>query len=290
MSAAKGPSLPTQKYGEDAWEEIAKSYLKVANSPTGPPSKAILEEANKIRPFSTATSILDNGCGPGPIIGAILGAFGKEIPQQAKLHAADNSPAMIKQTESMKAEKVAAGEAIWDRLQVSVKDAHTLEGIDDKSVSHVTGGFLYMLVPEPRKALAATHRVLDDDGVLVLTCWKRSNWMDAMLQINEIRPGQNSMGLPSEWMSLDGVRGELQQAGFRDIGAREVETTMAFQEHGAQADFFLRTMPPLISGTADFTAEEKTRLRSLMIDTLKRATPEAPGELHGTAIVAWARR
>lgn len=50
---------------KDDWAVLAKEYFNIAKGPTVGPTKTLLEMADARYPFSTAESILDNGCGPG---------------------------------------------------------------------------------------------------------------------------------------------------------------------------------------------------------------------------------
>lgn len=87
-----------------------------------------------------------------------------------------------------------------------------------------------MLLSEPRTALMQTRRVLKDDGIMALSCWKSSQWMDMMLIINDIDT-KTWDGLPAVWSNVDGVKGELKSVGFSDVGAEEVDVKMQFESH-----------------------------------------------------------
>lgn len=159
---------------DDKWEKISKSYLRMVGETTIAAAKVLLRSANELLPFSRATYILDNGCGPGPVMSQLLSEYGAQIDQSCKLQATDFSPAMMNQVQACKDHQMEPGNAIWQRLQLSVQDAQAMEGISDNSVSHVVSGFLYMLLPNPMTALRATRRILREDGLLALTCWKET--------------------------------------------------------------------------------------------------------------------
>ena len=84
---------------------------------------------------------------------------------------------MIEQVQKIKDER--AGEnQIWGRMEPKVLDAHTLDGIKDSSVSHITGTMVYNLVANGRQALEAAHRVLQPGGVIGMTLGAGAESMD----------------------------------------------------------------------------------------------------------------
>jgi ubiquinone/menaquinone biosynthesis C-methylase UbiE len=67
---------------------------------------------------------------------------------------------------------------IWSRVEAKVLDAQVLDGIEDASISHVTGTMVYNLVANGRQALEAAHRVLLPTGVLGITLGAGAEWID----------------------------------------------------------------------------------------------------------------
>lgn len=274
---------------KDQWADMAQEYIAFSSSASVAPSIALVNRANEAFPFSRATSILDNGCGPGPVITKILSSHGSRIPDTATLRACDFSEGMVNVLRKTQESKIALGDVVWKRLETSIADAHTLEGIEDSSMSHVVAGFLYMLLSDPHKALLAAHRVLKDHGVLVLSCWKGSQWMEIMQLANVIRPDK-AMNLPPAWMSTEGVKGELQAAGFKNVGAEYIATAMPFESHQRTNHMFMTKLPPVVNALKDFSEEEKTRFKKMMDEKLWELCPEEPGTLTGTAIIAWGKK
>lgn len=147
-----------------------------------------------------------------------------------------------------------------------------------------------MLVPDPAKALKATYKALRSEGVLSLSCWKSSEWMDMMNVVNSMQKEENQMRLPQAWMSTDGVQGELEKVGFRDVETIEVPTTMNFESHEGLVEFFFTKLPHLGQQLKAMSKEEVEEARSKSVDFLKSIRPEAPGSLSGVAIVAVGRK
>ncbi len=120
---------------------MAKLYKSMAYGTSEKPSAALLKAADTFLPFSEATGILDNGCGPGPIMTRILDGY--KIPQSCQLTCSDFSEGMISQVRQHKEETVKAdSNSPWSRVESIVQDATNLKDIADDSQSHVTAGFV----------------------------------------------------------------------------------------------------------------------------------------------------
>jgi ubiquinone/menaquinone biosynthesis C-methylase UbiE len=85
---------------------------------------------------------------------------------------------MIDEVQKRQKEEQEGGSPIWARVEGKVLDAQVLDGIEDASISHVTGTMVYNLVADGRKALEAAHRVLQPGGVIGMTLGCRAEWMD----------------------------------------------------------------------------------------------------------------
>lgn len=280
-NAAPGPS------NEDQWAKMAQDYTAFTAAAMVKPSQALVSRANKALAFSAATAILDNGCGPGPVMTKIIADHGSEVPDTTILRACDFSDGMVGVLNKTRESNIAGGHKIWKRLRASTADAHTLDGMADASMSHVVGGFLYMLLADPPKALLASHRVLRTGGVLALSCWKTSQWMEVSQLINDLIPPEKALELPPTWTSTEGVIGELEVAGFRDIGAEYIDTAMPFERHDRMIEMFMTKIPPMVNALKNCSEEEKIRLKQNMTDRLWELCPEEPGIMTGTAIIAW---
>jgi ubiquinone/menaquinone biosynthesis C-methylase UbiE len=90
----------------------------------------------------------------------------------------------------------AASTSIWQRLEAKVLDAHTLSGISDDSISHITGTMVYNLVADGRKALEAAHRVLVPGGVIGVTLGSGGEWIEIVrLPLTQIPRSLPSLNL-----------------------------------------------------------------------------------------------
>lgn len=120
---------------------MAKIYQKLTVDVSAKPISVMLERANAILPFTNATGVLDNGCGPAPIMTRILSEY--KVPQSATLTCSDFSEGMIQRVKEVKQEATQkdAGSQ-WSRVEAVVQNAMDLESIRDASQSHVTAGWV----------------------------------------------------------------------------------------------------------------------------------------------------
>lgn len=110
------------------------------------PISVMLEGLNSRYPLVTATGILDDGCGPGPIMTRILSEFGSHIPSDCKLICSDFAPAMVEQVQEAKMRLVLEDpESIWDRVETDVLDCMSLASVGDGQMSHVAAGWVRIL-------------------------------------------------------------------------------------------------------------------------------------------------
>lgn len=146
----------------------------------------MLEAVNTALPFSSASTILDIGCGPGTVPTLLFKNYGEHISETAKLIATDFSKGMV-EAARMRKEKEMHSEDIhaascWGRLELDVMDAQNLEMVTTNTVSHLMGSLVYFMLPDYKKGLSEAHRVLSDDGVFACTSWAKIGWMDFVTQ------------------------------------------------------------------------------------------------------------
>jgi len=87
---------------------------------------------------------------------------------------------MIEQVQKIQKQEAQDGNAIWSQVETKVLDAQALDGIEDASISHITGTMVYNLVANGRQALEAAHRVLQPAGVIGMTLGAGAEWMDTV--------------------------------------------------------------------------------------------------------------
>lgn len=114
--------------------------------------------------------------------------------------------------------------------------------------------------------------------------------MDLMNILPRIRPDKTMPSVPKEWQSWEAMKGELEKAGFKDVEALQVETTMSFEKYDPYIDFMVDKMPHMVHLIADFSAEEKAKLKQEMKEEMKKMSPQEPGTLKGVALVAVGRK
>ncbi|KXT07408.1 hypothetical protein AC578_419 [Pseudocercospora eumusae] len=274
----------------DDWEAMAKIYKQLTVGVSHRPIAVILEKVDALQPFSKATSIHDNGCGPGAIISRIIQDY--QIPSTASLTASDFSSHMIDQLKNTKEEEMKADpKGPWSRLELSVQDAMDLKSIPDVSQSHVTAGWVYFMTADPMKCLTESHRILKPNGVLGLSSWKDSQWMTISNNgVTAVRPDAKTIEIPEEWKSAEGIAEELKKANFKDIDSVEVQVDMTFDSHDGLVELLSEKMPHIASMTKDWSEDEKKQLKQTFREMIKEASPSEPGRMTGTALVAVGRK
>lgn len=169
------------------WDNTAAEYEKMPiDGPLSIPCTRMLNVVNTTLPFSTASTILDIGCGPGTLPTLLFKKYGEQIPETTKLIATDFSAGMVeaarmRKQKEMHSENVHAAKC-WARLEVDVMDAQNLEKFASNSVSHVMGSLVYFMLPDHKKGLSEAHRVLLADGVFACTSWAKVGWMGFVVQ------------------------------------------------------------------------------------------------------------
>lgn len=279
---------PTAK-GDD-WDRLAAEYKSLTAGPGTKAINVLLERVNSILPFAQATSILDNGCGPGPIISRLLELHGHEIPDTVPFLAADFSEGMLKQVEASKAEALAAGNQTWSRVETRLVDATDMQGVADGSKSHVLAGWVYFMTPDPQKCLTESLRVLQPGGLLACTAWESSEWIDLVETIKDVKPDMGMPKLPDNWKDAELLRKELEIAGFREARSERVPVTMGFEDHETLVEFLIDRLPFSATMKKGMTEEEVRRWKEAAVTKCKVTCPEAPGKLHGWSLMAIGRK
>lgn len=274
-------ALTLKPVSKEEWAKWGSAFSRFEKDGPGVHSgQAIVKHSNSILPFSKATGIMDIGCGPGSVVGALLAAYGAEIPQDTRIIAADLSPGMVEQVRKRQGQ-----DATWARTEPAVYDAMNLSAVADGSLSHVLSGFTIFLLPDHRKGMSEALRVLKPGGVLAFSSMAQSSWIELLGKISEIRPEKKVPGPGPTWTTEDGVKGVLEEAGFKDVQTYSAPVYMPFEDHTEIVDYLMSTMPFMPMFTKDMTKEEISRSRELMIQHVKEEYPALPGKLPGLAIM-----
>ena len=105
----------------DQWSKFAKAMASsTADGPTTWSARHLLNHANSTLPFSSATSILDVGCGTGKVMQVLLTEHDTSISDSITLTASDIAPGMVEALGRYRAEQISSGVPHWDQVQVLV--------------------------------------------------------------------------------------------------------------------------------------------------------------------------
>ncbi|RAQ57925.1 methyltransferase family protein [Aspergillus flavus] len=258
------------------WDTTASEYSKVPlEGPLLIPCKRMIDALQNALSLSSATTILDIGCGPGTAISLLIEDYGHHIPPGTRLVATDYSAGMVAETRARRDSKIrAAGDNAncWDRLDTLVVDAQDLSPFPSNSVSHIMGSLVYFMLPDPMKGLIEAHRVLQAGGIFACTSWAKVEWMELLVQAvhkvrpvgkdnNPTQPRETSL-IPTHWKDAAGVKEELESAGFRDVHTEYVEFNWAVEDNSKFAEMMCTSSNPgskMVLG--DLTAEEQYHVR-----------------------------
>jgi ubiquinone/menaquinone biosynthesis C-methylase UbiE len=290
----KVPDLSLIVNSSDEWGRFAKAFNKLLETGVSTSTaKDMTKAANAAYPYTSASTILDIGCGPGEVIAEVLRSHGTELPDSSRIVASDFSAGMIEQLIHRKNEAIANGEATWGKVETLQCDATDLSAVQDNSVSHALAGFVLFMVPNVDIAMKEIRRVLTDQkggGVLALSSWEANEWIDLISSLSKVRPDKHVPKMPAEWGTIEGIRGQLDAAGFRDIDVHPSETFWPFDNYEETVHYLLTQLPILRKLTADVTRGELEEVHKLMVEVLKARHPSLPSRMRGTAIVGLGRK
>lgn len=279
LNPSRAPSTP------DNWSAWGKAWSdrfpKIGPSIQG--AKAITSLANAAVPFSTATHILDIGCGTGDLLSSIITSH-SPLPASCKLTASDLSPGMLAQT-TARGEKEG-----WENVEYKILDANNLESIESDSVSHVLSSFTLHFLGATAQSEA--YRILAPSGVFASTYMTKAPWTDILRPLSVVRPEKQIPSGPEAFGNPGVVQGIIEKAGFKDYEEKEIDVWCEFEEGAGGAeelvDFVIGSMPFLDPITGDLTVGERREWRALCVEKVRR--DHRDGVLRGKAIVATGRK
>ena len=255
-------------------------------------AQLLLSAANDSAPFSSATQILDLGCGPGTLTSELLNLYVGSLPPEVRITAVDASSAMIEQVLHVKAEQSSmhGPQSLWNKVDAQEDDAQNLSTIPDSACSHVLAGLLLFLLPDSDKALAECRRVLQSNGVLALTCWPRSDWQSLMRLLVEVRPDKAVYDVPAAWRSEGSIKVIIEKAGFADVRVHTVEVSAEYSDPDELCRWIVQSMPGLRALIHDFTEDDEERLVRVMAAWLQERNGPATGAVRGECIICTAKK
>ena len=117
-----------------------------------------------------------------------------------------------------------------------------------------------------------------------------AEWTRAVGFVKAVRPDKNLPAPNACWRSSEGLGGELEAAGFRDVQVFEAPSYMPFEDHEEIVQYLVSSLPPMKMLTADMTKEEIQKVVDMTIDWLKNKYPTTPARMVGTALIAIGRK
>lgn len=275
-SAAKGSD----------WTVLAKELAERSGNPSTAAIAYLLAETNAQLSFANATGILDNGCGPGQVVSALLELYGDQLSTDCHLTCSDFSEGMIAQVNKTKSKKIEAGDKRWPRVQAMVSNAMDMSAVPTQSCSHILAGWVYFMTPDPQACLSESYRMLKPDGVLGLSSWEDSEWLGLMRTLTSVFPDRAIPSLPEEWTSTDAVKREMEKAGFVHVKSTPLTVYMGYESHQEIVRFFLNNIPPMVAAMKGLSDAEIKQVEVAMVKQCKVINLNEPGRFSGQAIIA----
>jgi len=175
-------------------------------------------------------------------------------------------------------------------------DAQLMD-LPDTSFDAALSRFGFMLMPEPARAMAETHRVLKSGGRLAFAVWgppERNPWIGVigltLTQLGLAPPGDPFA--PGGIFSLSppaATRDLTAQAGFTRIRVEEIPVVQRFETFDEYWDFQTEIAGPLAMLIRSLSGEDAGRARSAVEEAAASFQTsggyEFPGVAIGTAAV-----
>lgn len=140
----------------------------------------------------------------------------------------------------------------------------------------------YMLMPDPQRALRATHGLLRPGGRLALAVWsaaERNAWLslltDAVMGTLGAPPPPPGTPGPFALADHDRLRGMLEAAGFDGVALEEVDDVREWESPDAWWEGMAEEGGPVAGVLAHVDADQKRRMRDA---ALASARPFADGD------------
>ncbi|KAL5319449.1 hypothetical protein ACEPPN_012503 [Leptodophora sp. 'Broadleaf-Isolate-01'] len=280
--------MKTVVQDKDKWSASAGTYAKGSSHLSNAPVETLFTQMNNAYPFSSASAIMDVGSGPGNTIGRLIDNYGSELPSASRLIASDFSAGMIEQVQRIQQEKKDENPT-WSRVEAKVLDAQVLEGIEDASISHITGTMVYNLVANGRQALEAAHRALQPGGIIGMTLGAGAEWMDLMaIAAKKIR-GETAptYQFPKDYGTLEGIKAEFEAVGFNAEHIGTIESFIDVSNPKPLIDVFIRGKNPgAMFFVGDYSEAELGAFVDEVLRLMEKKHPEMPRLLKGLMIVA----
>ncbi|CAD0042831.1 unnamed protein product [Aureobasidium pullulans] len=230
---------PMLKVSSADWDKTSASYAQHSSkSPTSIPIQRLIELLDTLKPLSTASAILDVGCGPGAATAQIVDTHSANIDTVTQFIAGDFSTGMT-------------------RVTPLVLDATDMRPVLDESVSHIIANLVFFMTENPAKAVAESYRVLSQNGVMACSSWAKMAWMECLAIAAERifptlgKPVPAMPQFPVQWASVEGIEQQLANAKFRDIHTEYTQAPIVVPNLEAWSHFFMNSGNPAVSWITD---------------------------------------
>ncbi|RLN93936.1 hypothetical protein BBJ28_00005358 [Nothophytophthora sp. Chile5] len=181
---------------------------------------------------------LDVGCGPGTLTFEIAYRYlNASAPTDIRITATDLSDGMLQQLNEQLKDDPSLHEFASNVTTIQM-DGLTLDKVESGSVDVVGSTFGLSIFPDRTRGWASAHRVLKDDGLLMVTAWgdhsTQMGWWDALTELYNAAGGaeDDPIALPSVTAGSDRERvlKELQAAGFRNVEVYHTTHTIVIND------------------------------------------------------------
>lgn len=201
-----------QRYG---WNYASDVYEQAWHRQLKPAQERLLELAA----LEPGDRVLDIACGTGLVSFPAADA----VSPGGRLVGTDLSDEMVAQAQRRSAENGA------EQVEFLRQDAEALE-FEDESFNKVLCSLGLMYVPDPRKAVAEMHRVLEPGGTAVAAVWGRRDrcgWA-SVFPIVDSRVKSEVCPLFFQLGTGGALSAAFEAAGFEDIRSDRFQTELQF--------------------------------------------------------------
>ncbi|RLN93926.1 hypothetical protein BBJ28_00005357 [Nothophytophthora sp. Chile5] len=192
----------------------------------------------------TPFHFLDVGCGPGVLTFEFANRYlNASPPTDIRITATDLSDGMLNQmSERLKGDP--SLHEFASKVTVVQMDGTALDKVGSGSVDVVGSNFGLALFPDRSRGWTSAHRVLKNEGVLMVTAWDAKStqlrWFDELTELFNAAGGAEDepMALPSAIVGADKEKmvKELQEAGFRNVEVYRTSHTIVFDDPNGMID------------------------------------------------------
>ena len=127
---------------------------------------------------------------------------------------------------------------------------------------------MFFTLRQPQLALKEALRVLTPEnsgGALALTSFRSNEWTDILQLVKVVRPDLTIPGVPQTWASVEGVCGELEATGFREVEVHTMPTYLQLEDPVATVNLMVKGLDHMSKIREEMKPEEIDQACELMI-------------------------